>query len=349
MRFWVLLSAISLASTVPVAAAGLTVALEYPLPIVLRNALAAALAITSIVIILLRGEAQAPLRAIEEATERVRAGDLQTTIAERSTGNINPSLLSFDAMTRELRSARRRVAKAERAEAWRHIAQRIAHEIKNPLSPIQMAIETLRKTRASKHPDFDEIFDESTVAILEEVARLRQLVEEFSSFARLPKPRVQEMDLRSVATHVAALVDDEGIEITVEGPPAPLVADRDQLVQVALNLVQNAIEAVRGEPDGDGHGRIRIGIEPGAEHVALVVEDSGPGIAPEDRDRVFDPYVTGKARGTGLGLAISLRIVEEHGGSLEVTESALGGARFEATIPSLESIRADPSEAVPTV
>jgi nitrogen fixation/metabolism regulation signal transduction histidine kinase len=273
--------------------------------------------------------------SLEAAVTRVGEGDLDVTLDGSS-----PTASAFNRMTRELKEARTRLARAERIAAWRDIARRIAHEIKNPLTPIKMAMETLRKTHARKHPDFDEIFDESTKTVLEETARLEKIVTEFSRFARMPRPKAESVDVREIAEKVVALHDlgaasatvpetAKGVRVELAGDAVPDVrADREQLVQVLTNLVQNACDAAK-EKQGEQGGRVivRVAREDGTS-VRVDVDDNGPGIPEPERDAVLEPYYTTKAHGTGLGLAIVDRIVSDHGGTLTLgTSDALGGAR----------------------
>ncbi len=275
-----------------------------------------------------------PLAELEHAASRVGAGDLESTIAFEAGGEVGRALGAFNHMTRELRATRERLLRAERIAAWRDIARRIAHEIKNPLSPIQVSIETMRKTYAKRHPDFDEIFEESTMTILEEVERLKRIVTEFSRFARLPRPRPAPLDVGEVIAHVVGLHASGDVAISVsKGAALPIVrADREQVTQVLVNLVQNACDAARSKHGPQG-GKVIVSAEPEPEGIAISVSDNGPGLSPEERSRVFEPYYTTKAGGTGLGLAIVHRIVGDHGGSIEVLDSALGGATFRFTLP----------------
>jgi nitrogen fixation/metabolism regulation signal transduction histidine kinase len=230
-------------------------------------------------------------------------------------------------MTRELAQAQRRLVRAERIAAWREIAQRIAHEIKNPLLPIQVSIETMRKTRARNHPDFPEIFEESTQMILEEVRRLEHIVTEFSRFARLPRPRPEPLEVRELVAHLEAMhvTGDVLLRVEVEGALPTVRADREQLTQVLVNLLKNAAEASRAR-HGGGEGSaalVTLAVAPDAGGgVSLHVRDNGPGFPPgEARQRVFEPYFTTRAGGTGLGLAIVHRILGEHGATIELGDA----------------------------
>ncbi len=276
-----------------------------------------------------------PLAELEEATRRVGAGDLTATVTVRSGGEVGKALGAFNDMTRELRRTQRKLLRAERIAAWRDIARRIAHEIKNPLSPIQISIETMRKTYKKQHPDFPEIFEESTLTILEEVERLRRIVTEFSQFARMPRPRSDVLNVVEIVSHVVSLHRDEGVSFEVKGKVGEIKGDRDQLTQVLENLVKNAIEASGGGgEEGGTAGPVKVIVEPWGEGASIRIQDSGPGIPEEERLRIFEPYYTTKAGGTGLGLAIVHRIVGDHGGSVEIGDAPGGGAELLVQLPA---------------
>jgi nitrogen fixation/metabolism regulation signal transduction histidine kinase len=277
-----------------------------------------------------------PLAELEEATRRVGAGDLTATVTVRSGGEVGKALGAFNDMTRELRRTQRKLLRAERIAAWRDIARRIAHEIKNPLSPIQISIETMRKTYKKQHPDFPEIFEESTLTILEEVERLRRIVTEFSQFARMPRPRSDTLDMADIASHVVSLHRDDGVALEIRGAIPKIKGDRDQLTQVLENLVKNGLEAKKttGDSNAGSVGDVTVVVEPWGDGVTLRIMDSGPGIPEDDRLRIFEPYYTTKAGGTGLGLAIVHRIVGDHNGSLEIGDAPTGGAEFIIQLPA---------------
>jgi nitrogen fixation/metabolism regulation signal transduction histidine kinase len=268
-----------------------------------------------------------PLADLQAAAARVASGDLASTIGGSPRGEAGRATAAFDHMTRELAQAQRRLVRAERIAAWRDIAQRIAHEIKNPLLPIQVSIETMRKTYARSHPDFPEIFEESTQMILEEVRRLEHIVTEFSRFARLPRPRPEPLDVRELVTHLEAMhvTGDVPLRVEVEGALPTVRADREQLTQVLVNLLKNAAEAARAR-HGGGEGSaalVTLAVAPDAGGgVSLHVRDNGPGFPPgEARQRVFEPYFTTRAGGTGLGLAVVHRILGEHGATIELGDA----------------------------
>jgi len=238
---------------------------------------------------------------------------------------------SFNQAIADLAALRKRLAATERIAARREIARRVAHEIKNPLAPIRTAVETLRRLRARDDPAFDEYFDEATRTVLDEVARISNIVSEFTRFARLPPPVPAPMDLAATVRQVVGLHATEGVRVTLRAEEIPIVtADRDQMVQITTNLVQNAIEACRGAP----HGAVDVELgRTDPAHVALRVRDNGPGVGPEMLGRLFEPYATTKTTGTGLGLAIVQRIVVEHGGEIVHRAPPAGGAEFEVVLP----------------
>jgi signal transduction histidine kinase len=274
-----------------------------------------------------------PLEALRDGAQRVAAGELGTRVEARASGEVGDLVRAFNEMTAELGQSRARLAHAERIAAWREVARRLAHEIKNPLTPIAMSVETLREALDRQRPDFREIFDESTRAVSDEVRRLKRIVDEFSRFARLPAPARAPVAPEELVAGVLALFAEPPPGVTVArevdpGLPAVL-ADRDQVLQVLLNLVRNALDAM------PGGGALRIRAAPGDGGVAFTVSDSGPGIPPEDLARVFEPYFTTKEGGTGLGLAIAQRIAEEHGGRLEAASPPGGGAALTLTLPAV--------------
>lgn len=286
-----------------------------------------------------------PLRDLESAAARVASGDMGTTITVNAGGEVGKALSAFNHMTKELQHAQGRLIRAERIAAWRDIARRIAHEIKNPLMPIQTSIETMRKTHARQHPEFDEIFEESTLTILEEVERLKRIVTEFSRFARMPRPNPTRLDYSEIAQHVVGLHSGGEVEVhmTVEGAIPEVRCDREQMTQVLVNLVQNGADSAKARHGGTG-GRVDLVLSPADDGLRVEVIDNGTGIPPEDRERIFEPYFTKKAGGTGLGLAIVHRIVSDHGGRIDLDEAEGGGAVFEIVL----TVAGPPQEAATT-
>lgn len=237
---------------------------------------------------------------------------------------------AFNRAIADLVALRKRLAATERIAARREIARRVAHEIKNPLAPIRAAVETLRRLRARADPAFDEYFDEATRTVLDEVARISTIVTEFTRFARLPPPRPAPMNLVETARAAVSLHGNDSATLELRGDDSiELVADRDQMTQVLTNLIQNALDAVRGRPDA----RVTVALRQLGDRASLTVSDNGPGLSAEVASHLFEPYVTTKPEGTGLGLAIVERIVVEHGGSIVAESREGGGASFVIDLP----------------
>jgi len=237
-------------------------------------------------------------------------------------------------VTAQLRESRDRVLQAERVAAWREMARRLAHELKNPIFPIQLSIETLGRI-AADDPRGDRLpaaFREASVTILEELRALRKIVDEFSEFARMPAPTPAAVAVNEVVEQTLALYRPRasGVDVRAElaGDLPPVVADRDLLARALGNLVGNALDAM----GGSGRLVVRTAAAEGA--VRVDVEDTGPGLGSDERTRLFTPYYTTKKGGTGLGLAIVQGIVSDHGGRVEVASAPGEGTTFTLWLPA---------------
>jgi two-component system, NtrC family, nitrogen regulation sensor histidine kinase NtrY len=223
--------------------------------------------------------------------------------------------------------------RTQKVAAWREVARRLAHEIKNPLTPIQLSAERLRRHFTDAPAGARALVDECTTTIVGEVESLKGLVDEFSQFARMPSPRAATVDLHQLLAETLALYDGLFTEVTIERRFAADVKavrlDPEQIRRVMINLVDNAAEAIgrRGcivvETQRDAANNI----------IRIMVADNGPGIPPAEREKLFLPYYSTKGRGSGLGLAIVRRIIAEHGGSIEVADNQPSGTRFTIEVP----------------
>jgi two-component system nitrogen regulation sensor histidine kinase NtrY len=224
--------------------------------------------------------------------------------------------------------------RAQKVAAWREVARRLAHEIKNPLTPIQLSAERLQRHFASAPASARALVDECASTIVGEVESLKGLVDEFSQFARMPAPRTVPTSLGQLVTETLALYDGIFSAVQFESrfaPGVPLVRiDPEQLRRVVINLVDNAIEATERK----GQITVEIQHDPVNSVVRLVVGDNGPGIPAGERDKLFLPYYSTKRRGSGLGLAIVRRIVAEHGGTITVGDNKPRGTRFTIELPA---------------
>jgi two-component system, NtrC family, nitrogen regulation sensor histidine kinase NtrY len=224
--------------------------------------------------------------------------------------------------------------RAQKVAAWREVARRLAHEIKNPLTPIQLSAERMRRKLTMLDPPLNDLVQECTSTIVAEVESLKGLVDEFSQFARMPAPRTVLTDVTTLIDETLSLYDglftDVRFERALDPSVAEVRADPDQLKRVLINLIDNAIEAT--------NRRGTVAIETARDQpngfVRIVVADDGPGIPEGEREKLFLPYYSTKGRGSGLGLAIVRRIVAEHGGSVDVADNLPRGTRFTIELPS---------------
>jgi two-component system nitrogen regulation sensor histidine kinase NtrY len=250
-------------------------------------------------------------------------------------GTFAGAVLVFDDVTPLIRT--------QRVAAWRDVARRLAHEIKNPLTPIQLCAERMRRQFSGAPPAARALVEECTTTIVGEVESLKALVDEFAQFARMPAPRAIPSDLNGVLTETLALYNGLFREIRIEprlaGGLPGVRLDVEQIRRVVINLVDNAVEALGGSgapprPNGDAPTIVvETRPDPANAVVRLTVSDNGPGISPADRDKLFMPYYSTKRRGSGLGLAIVRRIIAEHGGSIEAADNDPHGTVFTIELP----------------
>jgi two-component system, NtrC family, nitrogen regulation sensor histidine kinase NtrY len=261
-------------------------------------------------------------RRERETIIQLTSGTEPRTLAVKIVSDERGYVLTFDDITQQLLDQRR--------AAWSDVARRIAHEIKNPLTPIQLAAERLKRRYAGEITSDPATFTRLTDTIVRQVGDLRRMVDEFSSFARMPKPVFREEYLVDIARQALFLheVAHPNIKFTLETPEQPplMICDRRQLGQALTNIVKNAVEAIAQLPDGDGStGTVAMSIAVSPDGpICIEIADSGVGL-PAERERLVEPYMTTRARGTGLGLAIVKKIVEEHFGSMAFSDRNSGG------------------------
>jgi two-component system, NtrC family, nitrogen regulation sensor histidine kinase NtrY len=233
--------------------------------------------------------------------------------------------------------------RTQRVAAWRDVARRLAHEIKNPLTPIQLCAERMRRHFSASPAPARELVEECTSTIVGEVESLKALVDEFAQFARMPVPRAVPTDLNAVLSETLALYNGLFRQIQIDRRLAqalpPVRVDVEQIRRVVINLVDNALDALGGShaaprPDGQAPTIVVESRHDASNGVArILVSDNGPGISAADRDKLFMPYYSTKRRGSGLGLAIVRRIIAEHGGSIEVQDNVPSGTVFTIELP----------------
>jgi len=268
------------------------------------------------------------------------AAQLQVRVAPEYAGA--GAVITFHDMTR--------LIMGQRQAAWRDVARRIAHEIRNPLTPIQLSAERLKRRFASQITSDRETFERCTDTITRQVADIGRMVEEFSGFARMPKPTFGKFNLGDMVQSVtfAQRMATPSITVTVNGPVAPIeiLGDERMLAQALTNVVKNSAEAVeRALESGDTKaGALVIEVSADGEEAQVTVRDNGPGFPVEDRDRLLEPYVTTRKNGVGLGLAIVSRIVEDHGGRIWLgdNEHVARGARVDVRVPLQPNLAEEP-------
>jgi two-component system nitrogen regulation sensor histidine kinase NtrY len=235
------------------------------------------------------------------------------------------------------------IQKVQRMEAWREVARRIAHEIKNPLTPIQLSAERLRKRYAKMLEGDGAVLDKCTTTIIQQVDELKNLVNEFSQFARLPSARLLPQDLNEIVSDALVLFKEghHGVEFVFRpGEIPPLDLDREQIKRVLINLLDNAVTAVGGR----GEVKLATAYDHDRGVVTLEVADNGGGLAPEIKNRIFEPYFSTKENGTGLGLTIVSQIIEDHRGYIRAAANEPRGTRFTIELPAADEAAAEPAK-----
>lgn len=272
-----------------------------------------------------------PVSAFAEKTRQAVQGRVEKLPIEGGP-ELEEAARAFNATLADLAALRERLKLTEKIAARREVARQVAHEIKNPLSPIRTSIETLIKLKERNHEDFDDYFTETTRTVLEEVRRISTLVSHFSEYARVPSPSPKKTNVSALVENIAGLHQELGAKIHFESDEMPEISvDPDQISQVVTNLLKNAIEATGNQ--SNARVRVSVRLSEDRNDVIISVADNGTGLPPESIPMIFEPYFTTKSGGSGLGLPISHRIAVEHGGDLTYTTSSEGGALFVVRLP----------------
>ena len=269
-----------------------------------------------------------PVRRLAESAGQVAAGNWNTTVEVTSHDEVGQLAQAFNRMTHELVEQRHRLLQTERVAAWRELARRLAHELKNPLFPLQITVENMQRARESHPAEFDEVFREGSRTLLAELANLKQIIARFSDFAKMPAPEMQPVNLNALAGETMKLFEAQFAQARVTAraelaPELPTVAaDPEQVARALRNLVLNAIDAM---PEG---GALTVRTMPQGSGARLEISDSGKGLSQEECERLFTPYYTTKTHGTGLGLAIVQSVVSDHHGRVSVESHPGKGTTF---------------------
>jgi two-component system nitrogen regulation sensor histidine kinase NtrY len=289
-----------------------------------------------------------PVEQLAGAAREVAAGNWNTRVPVTSTDELGALAESFNRMTQELLQQREQLVQSERVAAWRELARRLAHELKNPLFPLQLTVENLVRAREQSPEQFDEVFRESSSTLLAEIANLKGIISRFSEFSRMPRPQFQAVQLNEIIQNVARLLQaqfrsqETPIECKLELATnlEPVAADAELLHRAFSNLALNAMDAM---PKG---GTLTLRTSQHGNRATVEISDTGTGLTAEECERLFTPYYTSKAHGTGLGLAIVQSVISDHGGRISVHSEPGHGTTFTIELPrNWEQLELDKAQA----
>jgi nitrogen fixation/metabolism regulation signal transduction histidine kinase len=270
------------------------------------------------------------------AAQEVTAGNWDTYVEVTGDDELGQLADSFNRMTTELLGQKERLMQAERVAAWREVARRLVHELKNPLFPLQLTVENLVRARQQNPEQFDEVFRESSRTLLAEISNLKGIIGRFNEFSKMPQPQLQRVQANEVVAGVAQLFQAQleapgrtkiSCELQLDPHLERVSADGELLHRAISNLVLNAIEAM---PQG---GTLLLRTKSEGSNVLIEVSDTGLGLTPKECEQIFTPYYTSKKNGTGLGLSIVQSIVSDHGGRIHVQSQPGQGASFVIELP----------------
>lgn len=279
-----------------------------------------------------------PVEELAHAAEAVASGQWDARVPVHGRDEVSVLAHSFNHMTEQLETQRESLVQSERVAAWRELARRLAHELKNPLFPLQLTVENLARARQLPAAEFDEVFNESTHTLSMEIGNLKKIIGRFSDFSKMPKPELERIDAKDAVLRVRGLYaagTEDGPTVDVvtelEDAPMPMMADPELLHRALSNLVLNAKDAM---PDG---GTVTIAARNRENKIEIRVSDTGQGMTPEECERLFTPYYTTKQHGTGLGLAIVQSVVADHAGTISVESGEGRGATFVIALPRADA------------
>ena len=272
-----------------------------------------------------------PVEQLAQAAQEVAAGNWNAQVEVAGRDELAQLADSFNRMTAELLGQKERLVQAERVAAWRELARRLAHELKNPLFPLQLTVENLVRARQQSPEQFEEVFRESSRTLLAEISNLKAIIGRFSEFSKMPQPHLQQVQINDVIRGIAHLFQAQlearerakiNCELKLDQALEPVEADPELLHRAISNLVLNAMDAM---PQG---GTITLRTRGEDGKVSIEVADTGSGLTTEECERIFTPYYTSKQHGTGLGLAIVQSVVSDHGGRIRVESQPGSGTKF---------------------
>jgi nitrogen fixation/metabolism regulation signal transduction histidine kinase len=271
-----------------------------------------------------------PIKKLTEGIRSVSQGDLNSVLEVDSKDELGELVAAFNKMTQDLKRIQKELAAAERELAWREMAKQVAHEIKNPLTPMKLSIQHLRQAYADRVKDFHVLLDEVSQTIIEQVDALGRIAAEFSAYAKMPERKYELCDVDDLLTDAIRLFNQETnvhFRSDLKGEKATILADKEELRRVFINVLRNAVQAIVGA------GEIAVTTHFTGGHIEIVIADTGRGIPDEIKGRLFEPNFSTKSEGMGLGLAISKQTIADLKGRIEI-ESTLGkGTQVRITIP----------------
>jgi len=270
-----------------------------------------------------------PLITLAEGTQKVAAGNLDYRMQVSSRDEVGQLVQAFNTMIRKIKAQQEQVVALERRAAWREMARVLAHEIKNPLTPIQLMVQQLRDKYPGENSEYARLLQECTGIITDEINTLQTLAREFSEFARMPELHCSRSQLNRLVEEVQALYTEVPVHLQLDAALPECDFDVEKMRRVLINFFENSIHSIREK--GSGEITIATSLQEGAIHLRF--EDTGKGIPAERLGKIFEPYFSTKKHGMGLGLAIVKRIVEEHGGRIDVHSDEGKGTVFELVLP----------------
>jgi len=268
-----------------------------------------------------------PLNQLQKATKKIKDGDFTVYLPETGIKEIRELKQSFNSMSRELNSTQKKLLQAEKDTMWKELSRILAHEIKNPLTPIQLSIQRLEEKYEIDQEKFYEVFPESVNIINQEINNLKLLARSFSNFAKNINPEFSEFNPKAVIDEILNSYQHD-FDINVSGENSIISFDRTHFYQIITNLIQNALDACEKDDT------ILIKITKDNMKILISISDSGKGIKQEDIDKIFEPYFTKKKKGTGLGLALVKKLVDVNNSTINVTSKVNEGSCFEIDVPN---------------
>jgi two-component system nitrogen regulation sensor histidine kinase NtrY len=288
-----------------------------------------------------------PVEELAQAAQDVAAGNWDTRVQVHGGDEVAQLAESFNRMTAELAAQKERLVQTERVAAWRELARRLAHELKNPLFPLQLTVENLLRARAQSPEQFDEVFRESSTTLLAEISNLKTIISRFSEFSKMPRPQLQPVQVNEILRGVMKLFQAQlqapgrppiAVKLELDERVGTIAADPDLLHRALSNLILNAMDAM---PEG---GTLTLRSKRDDAKVTIEIADTGSGLTREECERIFTPYYTSKQHGTGLGLAIVQSVVSDHGGRISVQSEPGRGTSFVIELPdNLEALQKVPA------